>query len=107
MRTARPRRENMPKTALHAVQSPEAQVPDTSETVFHVIRNARDTFDESMKAAFEYGGGRDPEDTQKALHAIAYLMEWATGAGNEQVSPMAFNGLSYLVHKCARDVGRL
>jgi hypothetical protein len=51
--------------------------------------------------------GEEPLDTQKAILAIAYLLEWGSEIGNNPLSGAAANGLSQLLKKCSEDVGML
>jgi len=46
-------------------------------------------------------------DTQKAIHAVAYLLEWATESGNQPLEGFAADGLAGLLRKCASAVGRM
>ena len=46
-------------------------------------------------------------DTQKAIHAVAYLLEWAAESGNQPLEGFAADGLAVLLRKCASAVGRM
>jgi len=46
-------------------------------------------------------------DTQKAILAVAYLLEWSSDVGNCPVEGFAAEGLSILLRKCASSVGRM
>ena len=46
-------------------------------------------------------------DTQKAIHAVAYLLEWASESGNQPLEGFAADGLSLVLRKCASAVGRM
>lgn len=46
-------------------------------------------------------------DTQKAIHAVAYLLEWAAESGNQPLEGVAADGLSVLLRKSAAAVGRM
>lgn len=43
----------------------------------------------------------------KALQCVAFLLEWSSRDGNENVDGFAANGLSILVRQCAKDVEKL
>jgi hypothetical protein len=46
-------------------------------------------------------------DTRKAIHAVAYLLEWASESGNQPIDGVTANGLGFLLRKCASTVGRM
>jgi hypothetical protein len=48
--------------------------------------------------------GDFPIDNQRALYAIAFLLEWGSNTGNDPLDGMASNGLAQLVRKAAADV---
>jgi hypothetical protein len=53
-----------------------------------------------------YYGGEEPLSLQKAILAIAYLLDWYPGDGDVFPGPAA-NGFAPLLEKCAKDAGDL
>lgn len=71
-----------------------------------LVRDPQFSLHSRLVEAFEYME-EDPIDTQKAIHSIAFLLEWASSSGNDDVDRYAALGLSRLLHGCAARIGSL
>jgi hypothetical protein len=63
----------------------------------------------TLKEAFYYeqAESRKTLDLQKALRSAAFLLEWASSFGNDDLSGMLALGLAGVLNKCAERVSRL
>ena len=59
-----------------------------------------------LENVFSTGDNTDV-NLEKAIRAIAYLLEWSSNIGNESPDGFAVYGLGKLLQKCADQVPRL
>jgi hypothetical protein len=65
------------------------------EVIESEFRNVRD---------FSQGTGHTAKDNERALAAVAFLLEWGSNTGNDPLSAQAANGLAELVRKALEDI---
>jgi hypothetical protein len=57
-----------------------------------------------LDETFQYRG--DGRDDERAVRAASFLLDWATGEGNEQVDPVLVQGISRALSLAADNIGR-
>lgn len=84
-----------------------ARVPIESRRLSLAERKDGKSIQEGEKAAleaFEFDGEGSIANCEKAILSVAFLMEWSSNIGNENVDGYAAFGLSKMLRSAAREI---
>jgi hypothetical protein len=98
---AEPESKRRPELVAMVQKPPKAKKPRRTKVAAPLF---------TLEEVYEYGqsSGRDTSDLEKALRAMAYLLEWSSDIGNESPNSCLVHGIALTLNDdCVKQVRQL